>query len=199
MPRIKNEIHQQVQQQTRQTLLDAAAVEFAREGFDRANINTISTQAGFAKGTIYNYFPSKQALLLALIDSIAQEHLDYMQVALQPIEDPLQRFECFFQAGFDFIALRPDRSRVMLNTVYGSNLEQKDYCFQAYRPMFTWFTGQVLLPGMQQGVFRQVDPLPMTILLMTIYLGTASQVDDQGRPRLSAGQVAQLTLAGLRA
>ena len=82
MVRIKTEVREQVMSQTRQTLLNAAAEEFASNGYDQANINAISTKAGFAKGTVYNYFPSKQALLMALIDSIAQEHLEYLRSAI---------------------------------------------------------------------------------------------------------------------
>jgi len=75
MPRHKDAEREQVMSQTRQLLLEAAAEEFAREGYAGANINRISRAAGFAKGTIYNYFSSKRALMLALIDAIAETHL----------------------------------------------------------------------------------------------------------------------------
>ena len=198
MPRIKTEVHDQVISQTRQTLLDAAAEEFAQRGYDQANINAISTKAGFAKGTIYNYFPSKQALLLALIDSIAQEHLEYMRSAILPIDDPARRLECFFQAGFAYVADHMHQARVMFNAIYTSNQEQKEYCFRAYQPMFQLVAEQILLPGMQQGIFRQAESERTAILLMTVYLGTASQVDKQGHPWLDSGQVAQFALNGLR-
>ncbi len=178
--------------------MNVAAEEFARQGYDQANINVIATKAGFAKGTIYNYFPSKQALLLALIDSIAQEHLEYMRSAVLTVDEPTSRLERFFQAGFDYVARHMYRARVMFNTIYGSNQEQKEYCFRAYQPMFQLVAEQILLPGMQQGIFRQAELEPTAILLMTIYLGTASQVDEQGRPWLDPSQVALFTLNGLR-
>jgi AcrR family transcriptional regulator len=53
---------------TRERLLEAAAAEFAARGLDAANINEISLAAGLAKGTVYNYFPSKEALFLAVIE-----------------------------------------------------------------------------------------------------------------------------------
>ena len=43
-------------------LVDTATAEFAREGYNGANINRISLAAGFAKGTIYNYFPRQLEL-----------------------------------------------------------------------------------------------------------------------------------------
>ena len=198
MARIKNEDREQATYQTRQTLLDTAAEEFARQGYDQANINIISTKAGFAKGTIYNYFPSKQALMLAVIDNIAQEHLAYLLSAVLELDDPARRLERFFKAGFEYVAQYTPRARVMFNTVNGSNQEQKEYCFQAYQPMFRLVAEQILSPGMQQGIFSKADLEPTSILVMTIYLGTASQVDKLGRPWLDPGQVAQFTLNGLR-
>jgi len=46
----------------RQDLVESAARHFAQHGLERANINTIAVEAGFAKGTVYNYFSSKEAL-----------------------------------------------------------------------------------------------------------------------------------------
>ena len=57
-----------VKQTTRARLLTAAAAEFARAGFERASVDTISLAAGYAKGTIYNYFPSKEELFLAVVE-----------------------------------------------------------------------------------------------------------------------------------
>lgn len=46
----------------RKRLLEEAAKHFARDGFGEANINKIAVGAGYAKGTIYNYFRSKEEL-----------------------------------------------------------------------------------------------------------------------------------------
>ena len=198
MVRIKTEVREQFLNQTRQALLNAAAEEIAHQGYDLANINTISTKAGFAKGTVYNYFPTKQALLAALIDDIAQEHLEYMQAAIHDITDPVARIRSFFQAGFEYVTSHMLRARAMFNTVYSSNQEQKSHCFQAYQPIFRLMAEQILMPGIQEGIFRQVEPRSTAILLMTIYLGTASQVDEQGRPWLDPNQVAEFALHALR-
>jgi AcrR family transcriptional regulator len=53
---------------TRAKLLTAAAEEFARTGFERANVDAISLAAGYSKGTIYNYFPSKEEIFLAVVE-----------------------------------------------------------------------------------------------------------------------------------
>ena len=58
---------------TRGRLLAAAAQEFARAGFDRANVDAISLAAGYAKGTIYNYFSSKEDLFLAVVEEASAQ------------------------------------------------------------------------------------------------------------------------------
>src|SRR5215207_4931332 len=69
MPRVSAE----TKQATQARLLAAAAEEFGRAGLERANIDAISLAAGFAKGTIYNYFPSKDELFLAVVEeAVAQ-------------------------------------------------------------------------------------------------------------------------------
>lgn len=198
MVRMKSEVREQAMGQTRQALLNAAAEEFASQGYDQANINAISIKAGFAKGTVYNYFPSKQALLMALIDSVAHEHLEYLRSAILSEDDPATRLERFFQAGFEYVTSHIPRARAMFNTVYSSNQEQKNHCFQAYQPIFRLLAEQILMPGIQEGIFRQVEPESTATLLMTIYLGTASQVDEQGRPWLDPNQVAEFALRALR-
>ena len=61
-------ITQEAREGTRLRLLEAAASEFAGAGLQRANINEISVAAGLAKGTVYNYFDSKEELFLAVVE-----------------------------------------------------------------------------------------------------------------------------------
>ena len=63
MPRITAD----AKAEARQRLLEAAAAHFARDGLERASIDAISTDAGYAKGTVYNYFEGKTGLFLEVI------------------------------------------------------------------------------------------------------------------------------------
>jgi AcrR family transcriptional regulator len=58
---------------TRRALIAAAAEEFARHGVAAAKIDEISIAAGLAKGTIYNYFGSKEAVFSAVVQSWADD------------------------------------------------------------------------------------------------------------------------------
>jgi AcrR family transcriptional regulator len=52
---------------TRNRILKVAATLFARQGWDRATTRNIATSAGIATGTLFNYFPSKEAIGATLI------------------------------------------------------------------------------------------------------------------------------------
>ena len=136
--------------------------------------------------------------MLALIDQTAELHLKYIQDKVMGVDDPGARLERFFEAGFAFIPEHLPQARVMVNNLYGPDVEFKEYMYQAYLPMFQLVGQEILAPGIAQGVFRQVDPISTANLLMTVYLGTGSSVDDQGRQWLPARQVADFVLYGLQ-
>jgi AcrR family transcriptional regulator len=57
---------------TVEAIVEAAAQVFEREGYARATTDRIAERAGVSIGTLYQYFPNKDALLVAL----AQQHVD---------------------------------------------------------------------------------------------------------------------------
>jgi AcrR family transcriptional regulator len=198
MPRHKETERDKVMGETRLLLLEAATDEFASEGYNGANVNRISRAAGFAKGTIYNYFPSKRALMLALIDRIAASHHQYMVEQVQQEEDPARRLQRFFEAGLEWIVYNLAQGRVMLTTLNGPDAEFKLRMWEGYQPMHQLLIDDILVPGMELGLFRQFDPAATAGLLMTLYLGIGSAVDDEGRSQLAPEWIAGFVLNGLR-
>ena len=70
------------QQRSRETvdvILAATARVLVKEGFDRASTNRIAEQAGVSIGSLYQYFPSKEALVAALVE----RHIETMSEALE--------------------------------------------------------------------------------------------------------------------
>lgn len=197
MARHKTKERDKVINETRQRLLEAATEEFADKGYIGANVNSISKAAGFAKGTIYNYFPSKRDLMLALIEEVAAHHLDYIIARVLEEDDPARRLECFYEAGFAYIVENLSAGKVMINNIYGPDTEFKTAMFTAYRPMFELVGRDIITAGMQQGIFRAVDPVRTAGLLMNIYLGTAAPTDDEGKSWILPGQVAEFVLHAL--
>jgi AcrR family transcriptional regulator len=197
MPRYRSNERQEILGQTRHRLLQAATAEFASEGYVGANINRISKRAGFAKGTIYNHFDSKRALMLALIDQIAQSHLESVAEQVDEQDDAVRRLERFFEAGFAWVTDHSDQAQIMIATLNGPDDEFKLHMYQAYQPMFALVGEDIVATGIRRGVFREMDPPAMARLLMTIYLGVCSQLNEQGRPWFSPQEVVDLLLYGL--
>jgi AcrR family transcriptional regulator len=198
MARHKEAERDKIVGETRQSLLQAAAEEFAREGYRGANINRISKAAGFAKGTIYNYFPSKRALMLELIDAIAAEHHRLVAEQVWQEEDPICGLQRFFEAGADWIIDHLAEGRVMLTVLNSPDPEFKLRMWQGYQPMHQLLVTNVLVPGMERGIFRQLDPGATAGLLMTLYLGIGSTVDEEGRSQLAPEWIVDFVLDGLR-
>jgi len=53
---------------TREHLLEAAAMVFARDGFQGSSLDVIASTAGFTKGAVYSNFKSKDDLFLAVLE-----------------------------------------------------------------------------------------------------------------------------------
>ncbi len=66
MPRTQA-ANDEVREATREKLLEAAVRLFARQGFSATSIRALASEAGVALGLLYHYFPSKEAVLEALL------------------------------------------------------------------------------------------------------------------------------------
>ncbi|HEX5748856.1 MAG TPA: TetR/AcrR family transcriptional regulator [Archangium sp.] len=59
---------EQLREERRRDVLDAARRVFARKGFAAAKISDIASAAGISHGLVHHYFPSKEALFVAVIE-----------------------------------------------------------------------------------------------------------------------------------
>jgi AcrR family transcriptional regulator len=71
-------------------ILEAALEEFVARGFEAARMEDIAKRAGLSKAAIYLYFPSKVALLEALIEAkVGPLAANVQQIAVMGAGDPL--------------------------------------------------------------------------------------------------------------
>jgi len=78
-------------------LLEATARVLVKEGYDRASTNRIAEVAGVSIGSLYQYFPSKEALVAAVIDRHTQQVSQVtrnavVKVAARPVEVAAREF-----------------------------------------------------------------------------------------------------------
>lgn len=76
---------------TVEALLEATAQVLVREGYGRSSTNRIARRAGVSIGTLYQYFPNKDALIMALVERLADRQLALLQAQLEASRDaPLE-------------------------------------------------------------------------------------------------------------
>jgi AcrR family transcriptional regulator len=79
----------------RQEIIDAARTLFARKGFNDAKLEDVAELAEFGKGTLYNYFPNKEALFKAVLEDSFETMWEIASGALNadvPFEEKIERF-----------------------------------------------------------------------------------------------------------
>ncbi len=77
-------------------LVEATARILVKEGFDKASTNRIAEVAGVSVGSLYQYFPSKEALVAAVIERHQQEIMqtvrrELAEVLAQPVEKAVRK------------------------------------------------------------------------------------------------------------
>ncbi|MGL5856866.1 MAG: TetR/AcrR family transcriptional regulator [Angustibacter sp.] len=102
----------------RAQLLGAAQEVFVRCGYHAAAMDDIAEQAGVSKPVLYQHFPSKLELYLALLDQHAEELVDAVRRALASTQDNKQRVAATMAAYFEFV----DREGEPFRLVFESDL-----------------------------------------------------------------------------
>lgn len=79
----RKDASQERSQATVEALIDATARILVKEGFDRASTNHIAEVAGVSVGSLYQYFPNKEALVVAVA---SRHNRDLMQVVRDALD-----------------------------------------------------------------------------------------------------------------
>jgi AcrR family transcriptional regulator len=96
-------------------LIEATARILVKEGFDKASTNRIAEVAGVSVGSLYQYYPGKEALVVAVIERHNRELMQVVrgalaEVAAQPIEKAVRRLVA---AAIDAHRVDPRLHRVL--------------------------------------------------------------------------------------
>src|SRR3954470_14816979 len=84
--------------------LDAALEVFVAQGYHAAAMDDIAERAGVSKPVLYQHFPSKLDLYLALLDRSADDLVAKVRAALDSTTDNKQRVDATLDAYFAFVA-----------------------------------------------------------------------------------------------
>ena len=90
-------------EQRRAQVLDAARAVFVESGYYAAGMDDIAERAGVSKPVLYQHFPSKLDLYLALLDAGIEELLASTDIAVRETSDNKQRVQLTMRAYFAFV------------------------------------------------------------------------------------------------
>jgi len=77
-PRTQKQL-QQLKEERRLLILDAALKVFSQKGYKTSTMALIAKEAGISKGSIYNYFKNKEDLLKQIIDNAFSVFFDFLE------------------------------------------------------------------------------------------------------------------------
>lgn len=93
---------------TRQRILDAALDQFGVRGVEAVSLDEIARAVGVRKQTVLYWFPSKDALVDAVLETVAAELVVVIDAAVRSAtDDPLERIDAVVRAVFRPAVRRP--------------------------------------------------------------------------------------------
>ena len=104
-------ITQEAKKASRRKILEAAQSLFQSKGYQQATTRDIAREAGIATGTLFNYFPTKEAIVMTLVsEALMQAREDFEKQQLDhtaPLEEKL-----FAQIATGLRRMKPYRSYI---------------------------------------------------------------------------------------
>lgn len=143
-------------------ILDAAFKEFGERGLAGARLDDIAKRAGVAKGTIYLYFPNKEALFremvrTTIVDALALAEADRDIAPDVSTPDLIRRM-----AQAWWVHLRSERQQVLTRVVH-AELHRFPDLYQFYGDEVIArgrrLVASVIARGVARGEFRPIDPM----------------------------------------
>ncbi len=154
----------------RQKILDAALATFTRKGYGDTTVPDIAREAGVAVGTIYNYFPGKRELLVALMTDrfFTDPFLELLETA--ELEGDSSFLDAFFEDRIKFGFEMADHILFMLSEVQRDPDVREQYIDTILNPILGKIQSY-LANGMKNRKIRAVNPAIVSRAIAAMGLG----------------------------
>jgi AcrR family transcriptional regulator len=176
VPRTEEQ-NQAVREQRRAQLLKAAQRVFTRKGFHAASVADVVAEAGVSQGTVYHYFDSKEALLLAVFTEWETGNLqEEIGQALKAAPTAAGKLELLARAATSRVT--SSMQLLEASVEFWSHIPRNAKIRQGFRRIFEHMAAEVaavIQAGIDAGEFRPVDSTVMARLLIASYDGLVLQ------------------------
>ena len=170
----------------RESILIAAVQLFAEYGYHAAPLRDIARIAGIQAASIYHHYPSKQALLVEIMETYMQRLIANLERILLEYENPVQRLN---EAVANHIRMHTTHKNefFIIDTEIRALEDKNRPDILALRKRYEVLVQEILRNGMERNVFRQSDVkvASYAIIAMCTEVATWFRLDG----RLSTQQV----------
>lgn len=151
-------------EERRAEIIAAARELFKEKGQSSVTMQEIMDRVGIAKGTIYHHFPSKEALLEAIVEKLVDEELAKKQAALAGAADldALGKFRILLTAA----PLAEENEALLEDLHREANAAMHAKQLARYVEKIAPLYAAVVEQGVAEGVFTARAPLEGTELLL---------------------------------
>lgn len=178
-----------LRQATRDALLDAAAVVFARQGV-AVRIEDVAAEAGVAVGTVYNYFADRTELIQAVLESRTRGLLADLDAVVQSTESGASGFERGLTQFVEAMIQHVDANRVLITAIMD---EQQQHGIDAKSvsrresklEQITSRAEQLMSKGLRSQVLRKGEAAVYAVLLLGMFRGLALGALAKQDPKLT--------------
>jgi AcrR family transcriptional regulator len=151
-------------EERRREIIAAARELFQTQQYETTTMKDVMEKLGIAKGTIYHYFGSKEALLEAVVEQTVDEYVAAMQTLLDETEGTaLERMQILITASD--IAEEEDQMLEQLHRPgnIGMHTRQLAVTISKLAPLYAG----VIQQGCDEGIFQTEHPLECAEFLLT--------------------------------
>ncbi|WP_337997322.1 TetR/AcrR family transcriptional regulator [Oleispirillum naphthae] len=150
--------------ETKNRLLQTSLKLFKKRGFDKVTVEDITRYSGVSKGTFYNYFSTKEQVLVEQFDSI---DLYYKQTLclLAPDTPVAERAMCFIDAMSDFCRDIWGLSFLKIVYINQISLDRHPSMLLKKDRLFYKIIEDIVRQGRDEGVFTTDMPVEEQVYL----------------------------------
>lgn len=160
----------------RAALMDAARHVFGEHGFDQATMEAIAREADVAKGTIYLYYPSKQAIYEATFIACLEELEERTRTRVAAAGSPREAIAAFVATRAQFFQDRQDFFRMYVAEVSRQIVGAAGW--HGCRTLLerqTRVLQQILANAVEKRLIRRVDPAATALAIFDITRGLVAR------------------------
>ncbi|HEX2947057.1 MAG TPA: TetR/AcrR family transcriptional regulator [Clostridia bacterium] len=161
-------------EQTRQQIIEVATKLFARKGFYGTSIFDLTQAVGLTKGALYHHFEDKDALFLAVVESVQDTWGKAVANEVVSVKGSLEQIGILFEKHAELLSKNEFMCLVMSNLMSEMESVNPKYSsiLEDVYEEFVLFVEQIVKAGQSSGEIRpDVDPRLLSLNIVGILKG----------------------------